>query len=182
MKIYLRAFEPGDLSLLNEWHNDEEINSQTLGNKYFVSSFYDRKWLEEKMSNNRDNVYCAICEKTTNKMIGYVSLNDIDYRNRKAVWGGIVIGDKNSRSKGYASDAAFMILKYAFEELGLNKVTGYWLQTNKASLVISQLLGFTKEGILRKDVFKRGEYQDVLVMSMLKEEYNFLKEKYGDKS
>ena len=182
MKIFLRAFEPDDLKLINEWHNDEDINSQTGGVKYFVSSFYDKKWLEDKMLNNRDNVYCAICEHESAKMVGYISLNNIDYRNRKADWGGIVLGDKTKRSKGYASEASFQILKYGFEELGLNKVTGYWLESNTASIIIGKLFGFRKEGTLRQDVFKNGEFRDVTVMSIIKEEYQVLKENFGNKA
>ena len=45
MEVYLRAFEITDLTLINKWHNDDEINSLTGGNKYFVSSEYDKKWL-----------------------------------------------------------------------------------------------------------------------------------------
>jgi [ribosomal protein S5]-alanine N-acetyltransferase len=179
MKVFLRAFEPDDLKLINAWHNDEEINSQTGGSKYFVSSFYDKKWIEDKMLNNRDNVYCAICETESSEMIGYISLNNIDYRNGKADWGGIVLGNKSKRSKGYASFAAFLILKYGFEELGLNKITGYWLESNTASIMIGKLFGFKKEGILRKEVFKNGQFQDVTVMSILKEEYQTLKENFG---
>lgn len=180
MKVYLRAFESDDLSLLNKWHNDNEINQLTCGNSYFVSSFYDKQWIEEKMLNNNENVYCAICEKQTSKMIGYLSLNHIDYRNSKAVWGGIIIGDKQSRSKGYASNATFLILKYAFEELGLNKITGYWQESHNTSIVLGQMMGFKKEGVLRGDVFKDGNYKNVVIMSILKEEYTLLKKNYEE--
>jgi RimJ/RimL family protein N-acetyltransferase len=180
MNVFLRAFEMDDLPLINKWHNDEDINSLTGGNKYFVSSYYDKRWLEDKMLNNKDNIYCAICKKKTGNMIGYVSLNDIDYRNRKALWGGIVIGDKESRNKGYASNATFQLLQYAFEELGLNKVTGNWLQSHKTSLLLGQLFGFKKEGVLRSEVFKGGEYHNVVIMSMLKQEYQLLKQNYGN--
>ena len=178
MNVFLRAFEPDDLQLINKWHNDDDINSLTCGSRYFVSSIYDKKWLEDKMLNNSKNVYCAICEKETGNMVGYVSLNDIDYRNSKAAWGGIIIGNEQNRNKGYASNATFLILQYAFEELGLNKVTGYWLESHKASLLIGQMFGFKKEGMLRQEVFKNGVFNDVVVMSMLKEEYNLMKENY----
>lgn len=171
MEIYLRAFEMKDLELLNRWHNDSEINTHTGGRKYFVSPDYDRKWLEEKIFNNQNQVYCAICEQLTSKMVGYISLNDIDLINRHAFWGGILIGDKNYRNKGVATQAAIKLLKYGFFEIGLNKIHGRWLTENKTSIFLGQMLGFRKDGLLRKEVFKNNQYYDVLIMSILKEEF-----------
>lgn len=170
-KIFLRAFEPADLALLNQWHNDDEINSLTGGRKYFVSSEYDRKWLDDKMLNNTRQVYCGICEKETGKLVGYTSLNDIDFANRKAFMGGLVIGDKASRNKGYASKAAILLLNYGFFELGLNKIYGTCLSDHKTVLLTFMMLGFKKDGILRQDVFKGNKFHDLIMISLLKEEY-----------
>jgi RimJ/RimL family protein N-acetyltransferase len=171
MKIFLRAFEKDDLHLLNQWHNDSEINSLTTGVKRYVSSEYDMKWLEEKMLDNNTQVYCAVCENETKRMIGYTSLNNIDYINRKAFWGGLVIGDKKDRSKGYATSASIEILKYGFCELGLNKICAVWLAEHKTAIFQGKLLGFVEEGWLRQDVFKGNKYHDVLVMSILKTDF-----------
>lgn len=171
-KVYLRAFEPSDLKLINNWHNDDEINLLTTGRRYFVSSEYDKKWLENKMLDNNSQVYCAICETETDNMIGYTGLSEIDYVNRKAFWGGLVIGDKASRSKGYATSAAIQILSYGFFELGLNKIWGYWLDDHKtAFFTTGQMLGFVKDGLLRQDVFKGNKFHDVYIMSLLKSDF-----------
>jgi ribosomal-protein-alanine N-acetyltransferase len=172
MSIYLRAFEPGDLELINKWHNDDEINSLTTGRKYFVSSEYDKKWLLDKMLDNKSQVYCAICEEVSKKMIGYTGLTEIDYLNRKAFWAGLVIGDKSSRSKGYATSTSIKILSYGFYELGLNKIWGYWLDDHKtAQFTTGLMLGFVKEGLLREEVFKGNKFHDVFIMSLLKVDF-----------
>ena len=172
MKVYLRAFETTDLELLNQWHNDEEINLLTTGRKYFVSSEYDKKWLENKMFDNNSQVYCAICETESKKMIGYTGLTEIDYVNRKAFWGGLVIGDKAARNKGFATSASIQILKYGFCELGLNKIWAYWLDEHKTALFTTgKMLGFVKEGLLRQDVFKGNKFHDVIIMSLLKADF-----------
>jgi ribosomal-protein-alanine N-acetyltransferase len=107
--VFLRAFEKDDLFLLNEWHNDENINSLTTGRKYFVSSEYDKKWIEERVLDNYNQVYCAICDNETKKMVGYTSLTKIDYINRKAFWGGLIIGDKKSRLCYFGGNTNFKI-------------------------------------------------------------------------
>lgn len=169
--VYLRAFELKDLELINKWHNDVNLNSLTCGRKFFVSSLYDRNWIEDKILNNQNQVYCAICEVESNNMIGYSSLNSINYVNKNAFWGGIVIGDYKARNKGYASQAAFQLMKYGFYELGLIKITGKWLPENKISVFMAKNLGFKQEGLLRKDVYKNNQFYDVLIMSILKEEF-----------
>jgi ribosomal-protein-alanine N-acetyltransferase len=169
--IFLRAFEISDLELLNKWHNDDQINILTGGRKHFVSKEYDKKWLEDKMLNNANQIYCAICCSENGKMIGYISLTGIDFVNRNAFWGGIIIGDLNARSKGYASKAAILLMNHAFFELGLLKVYGNWLAENKVSIFTAKMIGFKQEGILRSHIFKNNVLHDVLIMSILKNEF-----------
>lgn len=168
--IYLRAFELSDLPLINQWHNDPDINLWTGGRQYFVSIEYDRQWIEEKIFNNNTQIYCAICEVGSKEIIGYISLNDINLVNRNAFWGGIVI-DQSVRGEGYATKAAVQILKYGFFTLGLKKISGKWLVQNTVSIFMAKMLGFIQEGVLRKEVFKNNQFCDVLVMSILKEEF-----------
>ena len=82
-RVYLRAMEYSDLDFLNRMHNDEDINRNTAGNKFFVSSEYDRKWLENKMMDNQKQIYLMVCLKETDQAIGYTSLSDIDHWNKK---------------------------------------------------------------------------------------------------
>jgi len=182
MKVYLRAFEYTDLELINKWHNDEEINLMTGGNKYYISSEYDKKWLEDKMLNNTKNIYCAVCIKKNDKMIGFISLNNIDYRNRKAYWGGMLIGDKEERNKGYATNAAYLMLRHGFEELCLNKITGHWIEDNKASILIGKMMGFKQEGKLKDEVYKNDKYNNVIIMSLFKDDFKYVKENFGGKN
>jgi ribosomal-protein-alanine N-acetyltransferase len=169
--IFLRAFEISDIELLNNWHNDHQINILTGGRKHFVSKEYDKKWLEDKMLNNVSQIYCAICCCENGKMIGYISLTGIDFVNRNAFWGGIIIGDTNARGKGYASKAAILLMNHAFFELGLLKVYGNWHAENKISISMARKIGFKQEGILRSHLFKNNVFHDVLVMSILKNEF-----------
>ena len=171
MKVYLRAFEQGDLDLVHQWHNDDEITDLMGGRKFFISKERERTWLEDKMFNDRDQLYCAICITDSSKIIGYTSLNEIEHVHRKAFWGGIVIGDKTERNKGFATSAAIQLLKYGFCELNLNKIYGKWLDTNKTSLFMGKMLGFKYEGTLREDIFKGNKYHDIIIMSILKQEF-----------
>lgn len=169
-RVFLRAFEFSDLEKLNELRNDEESFLYTGGNKFFISKEYDKKWIEDKIFNNKHQIYLAICLIETKEIIGYLGINEIDFRNSKAQWAGINI-DKTKSGKGYATEAAKMMLKFSFEELGLNRFYGYWLDTNVPSIKMAEKLGFIKEGLIRGFVFKKNCFQNAYLMSILKEEY-----------
>jgi len=169
--VYLRALDVDDYVLVNKWRNDDEIQSLTGGNRYYVSSAMEKKWVEEKALDNSKDVYWAICLKETDEMIGYISINNIDWRNRKADWGGIVVGERAHRSRGCASEASYLMMEYVFCELGLHRLTGHWLEEHKTSILMGRMLGFKQEGVLRDNIYKDNAFHNVVIMSILKSEF-----------
>jgi len=170
-ELYLRAFELTDLEKLNALRNDDEAFLYTCGNKFFISKEYDRKWIEDKIFNNQYQIYLSICLSDTKELIGYICIIDIDYRNRKAQWGGINI-DKNSSGKGYATKAASLMIKFVFEELGFNKLYGYVIESHSVSIRMLEKLGFVKEGLIHDFVYKKNQFHNAYFVSLLKDEYN----------
>lgn len=177
-KLYLRAFEPDDFQKINTWRRDEEVYRLAGGNQYFVSSERDRQWVLDKIKNNQSEIYLAMCLVENDLMIGYISLTGIDYRNSRAEWSGIVIGEKQYRGQGYATHAIYLLLEYAFDELGLHRISGYWLAENTTSLFVGKMMGFRQEGVLRDYVYKTGKRHDIIIMSMLKDEFEQLRTRY----
>lgn len=168
--VYLRAFETEDENFLIEVRDNEDIFLLTAGNKYFASKEHSKKLLKENLFSDGKSLYLMICLSGDSTPIGYISITDIDHINKKVQWGGIIISSAYS-GKGYATIAARELLKYIFEELNMNKVYGYWLEKNLASLRMAEKLGFIKEGILRQHVFKGNQYHSVLYLSILRSEY-----------
>ena len=77
MEIYLRALELDDYKIINTWRNDEAISSQLSGNKYFISSERERKSIENKIFNDKTDLYLAICLLKSKEIIGFCSINNI---------------------------------------------------------------------------------------------------------
>lgn len=171
---YLRAFEPDDYKLLHQWRTNSDITGSVTGNIIFVSSEREKKWVQKKIFDDTKSIYWAVCDIETTDMIGYTSLRKIDLLNRKAVIGGVTI-DKKYWRKHYAINATILVLQYAFQELGLNKVSTDYLASHKVTgpVLINQL-GFHKEAVLKKEIFKNGKYHDVEVASILKDEFENL--------
>jgi RimJ/RimL family protein N-acetyltransferase len=176
IRVYLRAFEPDDYILLHKWRNDEETIKYFSGTFRFTSTLNEKKWLEEKIF-DKNNVNCAICIKETNEFIGCIFLNNIDYLNRNANCP-IFIGAKEHWNKGYATEARILMLKYAFYDKGLEMVYDYVHFDNIGSLKMHEKCGYKKEGVLRRASYVNGEFRDLVVLSVLKEEFKEILKDY----
>ena len=67
-----------------------------------------------------------------------------------------------------------LILQFVFEELGLNRLYTDYLEDHEISANIFKKMEFTIEGTARKEVFKNGEFHNVVRVSLLKREYDEL--------
>lgn len=178
--VFLRAFEIDDYKAINEWRNDPSIWSLTCGRFKYVSSEMEKSWVHDKMMNNQKDIYLAICLNDESKrIIGYTSLNNIDYTNQCVHGGGIVIGDKNYRDGNTLIDAYLLKLKYAFDDLCMHRYSGRCLEIHIQSRIMQEMMGMKLEGIERESLFKNGIFNNVCLYSILSSEYRELAENGG---
>ncbi|MBN1252562.1 MAG: GNAT family N-acetyltransferase [Bacteroidales bacterium] len=168
-EIYLRTLEVSDYETVNLIRDGQGVYSNISGNKFFISAEREKKWIKSLIFDNNKN-YWAICLKSDNKMIGFCSIIDIDWRNRKANIGGMSIFNKY-RNNGYGIYSLKLILNFAFQELGLNKISLEYKENNKVTEHGIEKLGFKKETLLRENIFKQGKFYNVVIVSILESEY-----------
>lgn len=178
-RIYLRALEPEDYKVSTAWRNDEEISNLVGGPKYYVSSEREKEWVRNAIFDN-SKLVLAICLKDTNKYIGNIMLQDIDYINRSGHVP-VFIGDKTEWNKGYATEARMQMLEYAFYQRGLHRIVAYVLEDNTASLKMHKKCGYKVEGVLRDSVYKNGQYHNQVVLSILREDFDETYKEYCEK-
>lgn len=179
-KITLRAIEEDDLSPLHKWANDP-TTQDIIGNIHFPSSLnYQKTWLE-KLQTDSLNQRLAI-ETPDLGIIGISSIMNIDWRNRHA-WHGIVLGDKDIRGKGYGVDTVMTTMRYAFDEMNLERLDGSIIEYNTIShSMYCNKLGWKEEGKKKNYYFRKGKYWDQIIVGITKEDYYILieKNKYWD--
>ena len=120
-------------------------------------------------NNNPEEVLLVVEDRTAGKLIGHVGLYKIDKVAKKTEYG-ILLAEDNSRGKGYGTKCTRTLVDYAFDELGMHKVTAEVLCENTPSISMFKKCGFSIDGCLRDDVYKNGRYYDVLTMSVLSSE------------
>jgi RimJ/RimL family protein N-acetyltransferase len=103
------------------------------------------------------------------KPIGFLGLG-VDLIHSEA-WVGIGIGERDAWNKGYGTDAMKICLRYAFMELGVQRVSLGVFEYNSRAQRSYEKAGFQLEGRTRKDVLRDGKRFDTLWMGILREEW-----------
>jgi RimJ/RimL family protein N-acetyltransferase len=104
------------------------------------------------------------------KVVGFVGLW-ADYFNHGIAWLGIGIGEPEYWGKGYGTEAVQLMLKYAFTELNLHRVSLDVLGYNQRAIRSYEKNGFVTEGMQRKIVNREGKRWDVYFMGVLREDW-----------
>ncbi len=102
-------------------------------------------------------------------MIGCVGLESISNKHRNCEAGYWLW--KKYRGRGVMSEAVSLAVGFAFRELNLVRVHAHVMTGNEASSRILLKCGFKKEGLLRKRIKHRGRWRDLLLYSILREEW-----------
>ena len=127
----------------------------------------EKEWLKE----NQNKYNFAIVLKESDKLIGNISLIEVDLVHRNAVLG-IFIGDDSNRGKGYGKEAIKLLLEYGFNNLNLNNIMLSVYSFNKRAIKVYESLGFKKFGTRHKSHYFKGKFYDEIQMEILKEEYS----------
>ena len=185
-RIALRPMEEGDTADIIRWRNTDFVRKNFIYQKPFTVETHQH-WMET-MVNTGKVVQFMICPyvqgagnkaeqekqgqradvglKKPGNAVGSVYLRDMDEVHHKAEYG-IFIGEEAALSKGYGTEAAQLMLQYAFETLHLHKVMLRVLAENVRAQRSYEKAGFRKEAYLKDDVFLNGKYCDVILMACI---------------
>lgn len=163
----LRAIERADLPTFVRWLNDPEI-TQHLTLYLPLSLAEEERWFEQQLEDKSKHIFAIETEDSAH--IGNVGLHDLNWKNRNAVLG-IVIGEKEYWGRGYGTDAIVTMLRFAFEELNLHRVSLIVYNHNHRAIRCYEKCGFRHEGKDRQARFSGGKYHDDIRMSILRSEF-----------
>jgi RimJ/RimL family protein N-acetyltransferase len=125
-------------------------------------------WLDAEQE--RGSIRFTIYERTTWNPIGNTALHAIDHRNRTAVFG-ILIGEREARGRGFGTEAARLMLDYAFSALGLHSVMLTCAEFNEAGRRAYEKAGFREFGRRRQCRWLNGRLWDDIYMDCLATEF-----------
>ena len=164
--IYLRPMTGEDTDLIVKWRNEDFVRKNFIYQKPFTREGH-LNWVETMVKTGKV-VQFIICT-SENKPVGSVYLRDIDETHHKAEYG-IFIGEREALSKGYGTEAAKLMIRYAFEKRKLHKLMLRVLAGNDRAKKSYENAGFVQEAYLKDDVYLEDGYRDVILMAVINPE------------
>lgn len=178
--VTFRDFEERDIDFIYHCKNDEKLNSMIVGQFHPFTYEEAVKWVHGCMGEHETFKFWAICTNDEEKrIIGWISIADIDNVNKKCSTHSIVISDPDYNDGLAWLESVLFMFKYAFEVLGLNRVYGVSLMGHKMSNRMGPLMFMQTEGVLRQAYLKNGKFYDLHYSGILKDEY-FAHKEAGD--
>jgi RimJ/RimL family protein N-acetyltransferase len=169
-KVQLAAVQREYLPKYVEWLNDWEVSQFIAPGVPMPMNIENETDWFERQRKREDSIVFAILTLAENRLIGNCGLHSIDLKNRSAIFG-IFVGDKEYWGKGYGTDAARTLLRYAFEQVGLNRVELDVYAFNARAIRSYEKAGFRREGAHRQGLYRNGAFHDIVLMGILREEW-----------
>jgi RimJ/RimL family protein N-acetyltransferase len=158
--LRLRPTQESDLEFVLAAEQDEN-NSPYIGQ-------WSRQQHLDTFSNH--DFFHLVAENTAeNRQIGYVILQDINSPDLSLQLRRIVIIEK---SKGYGTEVLRQVKRLAFKQLSVHRLWLDVMSNNKRARRVYLAQGFVEEGILRECLKIGDRFESLVIMSILRQEYN----------
>ena len=168
-KIGIRAIEKSDLSVIQQWRNDESLRRYFREYRDF-SMTQKENWYNSMIADNRFEMF-IIEDLDSRKPIGVTGLTYIDWVNRHADVHFYIGKDSLWIDDDYSPTAIRLILDYGFNTLNLNKLWAEIYEIDNKKLNFFKSLGFKIDASLREHYFHKGKYYTSHILSLLRNEY-----------
>lgn len=169
-RLVLRKISMDDTDDMYEYSKDSEVTKYLLWSPHpdKAYTFEYISYLQNRYKTGDFFDWAIICPES-GKMIGTCGFTRFDFQHNSGEIG-YVINPKYS-GKGIATEASARIIRYGFEELALNRIECKYMIENAASRRVMEKNGMIFEGIRRQGMLIKGNYKDIGICSLLREDF-----------
>lgn len=169
-RVRLRALRPDDYHLFVRW-NAEPDWSWTGPRAYPPSSPEQvRQWVEREVHDPRGgDLLRLVITRMDGVAVGTIDTTECN-RQAGTFRYAVAVG-ADHRKQGFAREAAVLLARYYFRELGYQKLNTSVYEFNAPSIALQESLGLELEGRLRRMVFRAGRHWDELVYGITREAF-----------
>ncbi len=170
-RLLLRPLTEADASQrYADWLNDPEVN-QYLETRHSLQTVDSCREFIRQCNADPGSHLLGVFLKGSGQHIGNVKVGFINalYEHGQI---SLFIGEKTCWGQGFSSELVREVSRYAFADLGLNRLEAGCYEDNLASLRVFLKCGYTVEGFLREQVTLNGKRMGVFWLGVLKHEYD----------
>ena len=168
--VELKRHRRENYPLYASWYGDEEVwrlTSWAAGP--MRQAAVERLFKDRELSSVDDSF--AIHRAGKEEPVGIIGLMNVSEANASADLS-IIVGSTEDRDQGVGTESIRLLLEYAFEELGLNRVGLSVFDFNEPAISAYEKIGFAHEGRLRKAIRREDGFYDAMLMSVLADEWS----------
>jgi RimJ/RimL family protein N-acetyltransferase len=172
-RVKLTVEEVGTIAeTFSRWQRDSEYN-RLLSTEAFIphSVKANKEWLEKNLEKAPPEFYLFMIRRMQDdRLIGEIGLDGVKWNHGES-FVGISIGEREFWGNGYGTEAMELILRFAFLELNLHRVSLDVFDYNPRAIRSYEKAGFIHEGRQRGSLKRDGHRYDMLYMGILREEW-----------
>jgi RimJ/RimL family protein N-acetyltransferase len=163
-----------DPELESKWTHDSEFMRlmETAPARPMSAAMIKKQYekLEKQIEEDKNLYHFMIRAKADDRLMGKASIYWIEWANGNAFIR-LGLGAAEDRRKGYGTQALRMLLRFAFAELNLFRVTAVVPEYNEGAIALLQKFDFVQEVCRRKSLERDGRRWDLYVFGLLSEEW-----------
>ena len=171
--VRLSAIDPDEFGKASShWSRDSEFMRlldsypSTLHSQKNMQNMLEQELEEQKMNRH----WFTIRTLADDKLLGDINLWISNWPGRDA-FVGLGIGEREFWGKGYGTDVMKIMLRYAFTEVNLQRVTLFVFEYNPRAIRSYEKAGFRHEGRMRQVLNREGRRWDIVFMGILRDEW-----------
>jgi RimJ/RimL family protein N-acetyltransferase len=164
--VGLDTIGPELLEEMREWRNDPKIRDWCRQSGLISPRDQERWYLNQ--NDDKSIQMFSIIEQGKQDVIGICGLTSIDLISRRAEFSLYIAPKFQGFKLGYP--ALKTLVKYGFNDLGLNSIWGESFDGNHA-MTMFLAIGFKQEGTRREFYYKNGRFIDAHLFSILRDEF-----------
>jgi RimJ/RimL family protein N-acetyltransferase len=169
-RLQFRPPEPSDAPAIQKAASRREISDTMISIPHpYPIGEAERYIYRQEKEREAGHAFTFLIEEKTEGFCGLIELRAIDHIHSQGelsfwlkveVWG-----------RGYMSEAVRELIRFGFEDKGLNRLYAYHMLRNPATAHVLEKNGFRQEGLLRQRVIKWGKFEDVALWAILKDDW-----------
>lgn len=169
-RLLLRQIEPEDTKAVFDLFSKSEVTKfynfdtfQTIEPAQTLVDSFIQRYREKR------GIRWGIVSKADLKFIGTCGLQNLAEPHSRAEIGYDLSPD--FWRTGIMSEALQGVLKFCFQEIQFNRIEAFCMPGNHASINLLKKQGFQVEGVVRQYTYWKGQYQDLVLLSLLNHEF-----------
>ncbi len=149
--VSLGVYTESDAEDLFFESNDPEMNHYEADLGKFSSVEGAKDYIKSHFTNSEKERVFVIVNNDDGRVIGNCGIYTINWKSRNGVVGFML--HKEYWGKGYGTEVAALLVRYAFEMINLRKLVSFVLEPNAASKRVLEKTGFKECGRFTKEVY-----------------------------